>query len=243
MSGGGGSQPVTQQTTQTRDPWITAQPHLAGIMNQAALMYGTNQGYQPSPANTTAPWLNQFSPPGMGAINALANAEPLGSTALQGARGYLGDLVGNQGLSTNLSNMASTLANQQNPYLQGVLDQQMAKVNSAMSGAGRYGSGSHDAAIAQAIAPTLAQDYMQRQGLASEIYGQGLQRAVQAAQLIPSLDQARYANAGMLMDLGQQQRSYEQALIDQNLKLWNAQQALPWEQLQRYQALVGGAGS
>jgi hypothetical protein len=118
-----------------------------------------------------------------------------------------------------------------------------------MSGSGRYGSGSHDAAIAAAIAPTLAQDYAQRQqlqmqatGAMGDIYSQGLQRAGQASQLIPTLDEARYGSAAHLMDLGQQQRSYDQALLDQQLKIWNAQQALPWESLQRYAALAQGAG-
>jgi hypothetical protein len=118
----------------------------------------------------------------------------------------------------------------------------MNKVNSAMSGAGRYGSGMHDAAIAASIAPTLAQDYMQRQGMAADIYGQGLQRAGNAAQLIPTLDEARYANIAHQMDMGNVQRNYEQALIDQNVKRWNAEQARDWEQLARWNAIVGGAG-
>jgi hypothetical protein len=240
--GSSGSQPVTQQTMQTRDPWGPAQPHLQNVMGQSANLIGSDIGYQPYTGSTTAPLPGNLAVP-MEQMARFASSEPFGSAALQGARGYLGDLVSNQGLSSNLSTMASTLANQQNPYLQGVLNQQMSKVNSAMSGAGRYGSGMHDAAIAQAIAPTLAQDYMQRQGMAADIYGQGLQRAGSAAQLIPTLDEARYGNLGHWMDVGNIQRGYDQALIDAQLKLYNAQQARPWEQLQRYNALVGGAGS
>jgi len=211
-------------------------------MGQASVLTNNNIGYQPFTGNTTAPIYNYFGLNAANDIQNIANAEPAGSANLQGARGLLGSLISNQGLSDPLSNMATTLAQQSNPYLQDVLDQQMAKVNSAMSGAGRYGSGSHDAAIAQAIAPTLAQDYMQRQGMAADIYGQGLQRAGQAAQLIPTLDQARFSNAAMLQGLGDQQRAYDQALLDQQLKLWNAQQAYPWENLQRQNALTLGAG-
>lgn len=242
MGGSSGQQPVTQQTTQTKDPWISAQPALQQIISSASGLYNAGTGYQPYPGNTTASPFNAYSNQAIGDITGIVNAEPYGSTALQGARGYLGDLVTNQGLTDPLKNMASTLATQQNPYLQDVLNQQMSKVNSAMSGAGRYGSGSHDAAIAQAIAPTLQQDYMQRQGMAADIYGQGLQRAGQASQLIPQLDQARFANAGALMGLGGMQQSYDQAQLDQALKLYNAQQSLPWEQLARFNAIVGGAG-
>jgi hypothetical protein len=240
--GSSGQQPVTQQTTQTRDPWINAQGFLTQIMGSAAGLYNSNTGGTPYPGNTTAPLQNQYTTPAMGAANTLASGELGGSTGVNAARGFLTGLTQNQGLSPELSTMASTLAGQQNPYLQGAIDQQMNKVNSAISGAGRYGSGSHDAAIAQAIAPVLAQDYMQRQGMATDIYNQGLQRAGQASQLIPTLDEARYAGAAHLMDLGQQQRSYDQALLDQQMKLYTAQQMAPWEQLFRYQAAVGGAG-
>jgi hypothetical protein len=254
--GSSGQQPVTQQTVQTKDPWSAAQPHLTGIMGQAASMYGAGTGYQPYTGNTTANLYQPDTANAFGAVRGIAMSEPQGSAALQGARGLMSDLVTNQGLNTGLQTAAgqygdiySRALGNENPYLQGVINQQMNKVNSAMSGAGRYGSGSHDAAIAAAIAPTLAQDYAQRQqlqmqatGAMGDIYGQGLQRAGQAAQLIPQLDEARYAGAGHLMDLGQQTRAYEQAQLDQALKLWNAQQAQPWESLQRYAALAQGAG-
>src|SRR5262245_23478245 len=130
----GGQQPVTQQTTQTRDPWSAAQPYLATIMGNASGLYAGDVGYHLFRGNTTAS-LNPYITSAMGNINALATSEPQGSTALQGARGYLSDLVSNQGLSAPLQNIASTLANQQNPYLQDTLNQQMSQVNSAMSGA------------------------------------------------------------------------------------------------------------
>lgn len=243
MGSSGGSQPVTQQTTQTRDPWSAAQPHLTGIMNAAAGLYAGGVGYNPYTGNTTASPFNQYSNPAIADITGIANAEPQGSAALAGARGLMGDLVSNQGLSDPLQQMASTLSTQQNPFLQGAIDQQVNKANSAFSGAGRYGSGMHDAAIAQGIAPILQQDYMQRQGMAADIYGQGLQRAGQAAQLIPTLDQARFQNANAMLGLGGMQQQYDQAQLDAALKLWNAQQAYPWEQLSRYQALAGQAGS
>src|SRR5262245_43341404 len=242
MGSSGGQQPVTQQTQQSRDPWGPAQPALQQAIGAATNLYNAGAGYVPYTGNTTA-GINSNLGTAWDLTAGLASAEPYGSTALQGARGYLGDLVSNQGLSDPLKTMASTLANQQNPYLQGALDQQMAKANSAMSGAGRYGSGMHDAAIAQAIAPTLAQDYMQRQGMAADIYTQGLQRAGQASQLIPSLDEARFANMNRVAGIGDIYRNQQQAQLDAALKLYNAQQAYPWEQLQRYNALVGGAGS
>jgi hypothetical protein len=255
MSGGGGQQPVTQQTTQTRDPWSVAQPFLGQELAGAQQLYQGDIGYVPFGGNTTAS-LNPNLLSGMGGEYGIAIGEPYGSTGVNAARGYLGDLIGNQGLNAGLQQAAGQFSNvyqnalgNENPYLQSVINQQVSRANSAASGMGRYGSGAHDAAIAQAIAPTLAQDYQQRQQLQmqatsalGDLYGQGLQRAGQAAQLVPTLDEARYQGAAHLMDVGQVQRQYDQALLDQQLKLYNAQQARPWEQLFRYAAGIGGAG-
>jgi len=255
MGSSGGQTPVTQQTTQSKDPWGPSQPHLQNIMSGAANLYGGNIGYQPYTGTTTAP-LNQSLTAGLNDAYFMALGEPNGSTNLANARGFTNDLVQNQGLNEGLRTAAgqfgdiySNAKGNENPYLQGVINAQMDKANSAMSGSGRYGSGQHSAAIAQAIAPTLAQDYQQRQqlqmqatGAMGDIYGQGLQRAGQAAQLTPALDEARYASSGHLQDVGNYMRGMDQANIDSALKLWNAQQAYPWEQLQRYSALAQGAG-
>src|SRR5262245_48172286 len=188
----GGQQPVTQQTLQTKDPWAPAQPYLQQIMGGAIGNLNLDQGYQPFTGNTVAPLQNQYMTPGMANIAAIANAEPAGSANVTAARGFLGDMVGNQGLSDPLKTMAAGLADTSNPYIQSMGQQRMNQANAAAAGAGRYGSGMHDAAVAQAIAPTL----LQGQGLAADIYNQGLQRAGNAAQLIPTLDEARYAGAG-----------------------------------------------
>ena len=105
-----------------------------------------------------------------------------------------------------------------------------------MSGAGRYGSGQHTDVMARALAesanPVLAEDY-----------NQGLQRAGQWAQLMPTLDQAQYAPAQSLMALGQYNQERAQNQINDQIKLYNAQQARPWEQVARYNAIAGGAGA
>src|SRR5262245_49265848 len=119
--GSGGQQPVTQQTLQTKDPWSVAQPELQQVLTSAQDHYQRNVGYQPYTGNTTAPLQNQYMTPGMTNVAAIANAEPGGSANVNAARGYLGDLIGNQGLTAPLQDIASTMAQQQNPYLQGVL--------------------------------------------------------------------------------------------------------------------------
>src|SRR6185369_9168800 len=71
---------------------------------------------------------------------------------------------------------------------------------------------------------------------------QGLERAGQWAQLMPTLDAARLAPAQSLMGLGQFYNERSQKALDDQIKLWNAQQARPWEQAARLNAIAGGAG-
>lgn len=274
---GGSQQPVTQQTTQTRDPWSVAQPFLQDAMGRAGSYFHDDFGYQPYTGQTQA-GLNPALAQGLGAGQYLAGANLYGTPGAIAGQ-YLGTgLINNQGLTGgigsalgglgNLSNQYSALYNEasgtRNPYLQSLLDTSNRRigdrVNAAMSGAGRYGSGQHTDVMARALAesadPILAQDYQARQqqrmaatqggqtiqNQLADIYGQGLQRAGQWAQLMPTLDAARYAPAEQLAQYGQYLTSRDQAQLNDLIKLYNARQAYPWEQLSRFNAIIGQAG-
>src|SRR5262245_55424409 len=97
MSGSSGS-PVTT-STQSRDPWIGAQPYLTQMYGQAQLNYLTGQGYQPYAGPTVAPidpqlqagltgYFNQASQQAATGIPGLAQAQQLGS-----------DIIGQQGIT------------------------------------------------------------------------------------------------------------------------------------------------
>jgi hypothetical protein len=221
----GGQQPVTQQTQQTKDPWSAAQPHLINAMQSAANNYNANVGYQPWTGQTVADVSPYFSS-GWNAAYGIA-APDVGGTAGVKAAQQLG------------LQQIQAAGQQQNPFLQSILDTNNRRigdrVNASMSGAGRYGSGAHTDVMSRALAesanPILAQDYTQ-----------GLERAGQWAQLMPTLDQAQYAPAQTLMGLGEYYNERAQKQLDDQIKTYNAQQAYPWEQLARYNAIVGGAG-
>lgn len=281
----GGTTPVTQQTTQTRDPWSAAQPHLTGIMNSADQVYAGvgpysngSPGYLPYTGQTLAsldPTLSQS----LGLQNYIAGANSLGTPDVLAGMRQATNMIENQGLTPGINsaigglntaagqygNLYNQASGQQNPYLQAILDTNNRRigdrVNSSVSGAGRYGSGAHTDIMTRALAesadPVLAQDYQARQqqmlaatqGLGqtstslADLYGQGLQRAGQWAQLAPTLDQAQYAPSERMAAAGQYQQDRSQQQLADQIKLYNAQQAYPWEQLQRYSALIGGAGS
>ena len=69
-----------------------------------------------------------------------------------------------------------------------------------------------------------------------------MQRAGQWAQLMPTLDQARLQPAQNLAASGQYTQDRAQQQLADQIKLYNAQQAWPWEQLARYSAIASGAG-
>lgn len=242
----GGQQPVTQQTTQTRDPWSAAQPHLTGIMNQADVQYAAG-GYTPYSGQTQA----DLNPLTSSAINSMAGMAAQGAPSVDASLGLANQQIGNYGLSPEMQSLYGQISTTQNPYLQNILDTSNRRigdrVNAAMSGAGRYGSGQHTDVMSRALAesadPILAQDYQARQQQRESLLSGGLQRAGQFAQLAPTLEQARYAPQERTFALGQFLDSRAQAQLNDQIKLYNAQQAYPWEQLSRYNALIGGAGA
>jgi hypothetical protein len=147
--------------------------------------------------------------------------------------------------------------------LQAIEDQNrrgIEKVQSAMSGAGRYGSAQMQDVMARAQAevadPVLAQDYAQRMQIAqqatsglaqtgqttADIYDRGLRMAGQWAQLAPGLQQAQYVPGQMSMAAGEYNAQRAQQALNDQINLWNAQQAYPWQQLQRESAILAGAG-
>ena len=304
MSGSSGS-PVTTQT-QSRDPWIGAQPYLTQMYSQAQLNYLNNQGYQPYAGPTVASidpqlqagltgYFNQASQQAATGIPGLAQAQQLGSdiisqqgitpgisSAIGGIQNIAGQfpgfISGLGGAAQQYQDIYNTAQQAQNPYLLAQIADQnrlaIERVQSSMSGAGRYGSGQYQDLMARAQAevadPILAGDYEARQnralaatgglgqtynmmgGLAGQqagleagiagLYGQGLARAGQWAQAAPGFAQAQYQPYQNMMDIGQYMQSRAQQDLQGQIALYNAQQAYPWQQLEREAAILAGAG-
>jgi hypothetical protein len=276
MSFGKSQQPVV--TTQTNDPWAPAQPFLQDIMQKSQNLYTGDVGYQPYLGKTQA----EISPKtqwAMDTVHDIASAEPYGSKALQEARGLSKLMVQNGGLSQGqmgtvipgmekaagqFQSIYDDATGTENPYLQAILEANNRrisdKVNSGMSGAGRYGSGAHTDVLTRALAesanPILAEDYAARQnrrlqanqgmlgayGQMDDTYSGGLGRALQYAGMIPSLDAARYAGAERVGQLGAYEMGREQDEINSLIERWNLAESRPWEQLARYAGSIGGMG-
>jgi hypothetical protein len=246
----GGQQPVTQQTQQTRDPWATAQPALTRALGMGETLAANDQGYQPWTGATQAP-LNADLQTGLNNLGGMYAADIGGTQGVNAGRALGTEQIQDRGLSPELQSLYQQAQGDQNPYLQSILDTNNRRigdrVNSSVSGAGRYGSGAHTDIMSRALAesadPVLAQDYARRQQQMQDIATGGLQRAGQWAQLMPSLDEARLAGAQGLMTKGQYLTDRDQAQLADQIKLYNAQQARPWEQAARLNAIAGQAGA
>jgi hypothetical protein len=237
----GGQQPVTQQTQQTKDPWAPAQQNLQQSLNISRFLSDNDVGYKPWNGPTQAglnPIINQgFQELGNEYNNALG-----GTQGVNAARQLGLEQIQSRGLSPELQSLYQQAQGGQNPYLEATIRQQVNAANSAASAGGRYGSGGHDAAITQAMAPTLAQDYARRQQQMQGIAEGGLQRAGNWATVMPGLDEARLAGAQGLLGIGQFFQERDQRQLEDQIKVWNAQQSRDWEQVARLNAIAGQAG-
>lgn len=68
----------------------------------------------------------------------------------------------------------------------------------------------------------------------------GQSQALQAAGMLPALDAARYAPAQTMMGLGSVLQSQDQANIGAAQQVFDEQNQMPWQALNRYAGLMGG---
>jgi hypothetical protein len=214
MSGdsGGGSKKTTQTSTST--PYAGAQPMIDQSLKDAQKLYnagGLNiQSYGGQMVAPTAPATQQS----WDAIQQRAtNGSPLNTAANQYVQSVL-----------DPNFLTST-----SPGMSGVLDQARNQANAQISLAGRTGSGSHEAAVAGALAPILYQDYGNKMALQSEM-----------AKFAPQLAQQDYFDAQQLGNVGSQQQAQLQDQINAAMQKYYADQGAKANELSLYQQLIGG---
>jgi hypothetical protein len=173
--------------------------------------------------------------------------------------------VGQQGnVGQNYVDLYNEASGAENPYLKDIMagmEHRIGdKINSSFSGSGRYGSGQYtdvmSRALSEAEAPVLAQDYARRQaqrmgateglgktfGQMQNAYESGLGRAGQWAQAMPGFMEAAQMPGRQYLAMGEYDQNRQQQQLDEQRKLYNAQQSYPWEQLFRESAILSGAG-
>lgn len=211
--GGGGSK--TQKTVQSTEPYKPSQPLLNRTIKDAESLYKSGGlNYQYFPGDTIAP----LAPETQSAWSSIAQRAQAGSPLTDQAKGYYGDVLSGKYL------------NAEAPGFDSVLRSTMNDVNANKALSGRYGSGSHDAAVAEALGGLRYNNYQTERGYQN-----------QAAQLAPQVAQQDYFDANQLLGVGQQRQGYLQDQINEQIKRFNFDQNSPANAISLAQALAGGS--
>ena len=244
--GGGGS----TTTVQKADPWSGQQPYLTDIFQKAQQLYNSG-GMAPNyyPGQTVA-GQSQWT---QDALQMQADRAQNGSPLIDNASTAINNittgqaLAGNQGLNT-----LNQLSQEDNPYVDELYNransQAQSAINSNFSSAGRYGSGAHAAASADA-ANNLANEmysalWDKRADAATsagQLYNTGIGQQVVAGQTGQQLANQAYTDAEALSQAGGIMDEYNQQKINADIDRYNYDQQKALLALQNYNNLIQGS--
>lgn len=221
--------PSEQTQTTTSAPYAPAQPGLQSLLDRAEQLGGQTRRFRPVMGETTRSALSGFE--------GVANQ---GSEALAPLQNIVGG--SGRGFQAGLGQLSDTAAGKYldpstNPALQGILDRATRDTanatNQQFSGAGRYGSGSHAAALADRIGGVqsgVLMDHYNRErqnqmGAAGTLNAGGYQ----GAALAPAIDQARLFTPQLLQQVGGVRDAYTQAMREAPLRAaeWQSGMTVP----------------
>ncbi len=243
----------SKQTTTTTNnaPWSGAQPALNTALSSAQNLYNSGVG---SGVYTGQTYVNR-DPNTQNALeginqNAANNVNGAGlSGQLQGVinnGGYNDAQLGALGNTRNLANSTWSVS----PELQKIIDQTNADANTnvslANSASGRYGSGSANSAVADAISKNT------NNLLYSDLNNFNTRKDAANSNLF-NMGQTGFGNLGSaysglqapmldIMKVGQANEDYATKALNDKLRIFDAQQQRPWENLSRLNAIASGAG-
>lgn len=246
--GGGGGGSTT--TVQKADPWAGQQPYLSDIFRQAQQLYNSG-GMAPNyyPGQTVAgqsDWTKQ-------ALQMQADRAQNGSPLIDNASNAMNNITTGQALQNNQGlNTLNQLAQEDNPYVDELYNRANSQAQSAINGnfsaAGRYGSGAHEAAAADAANNLAAQMYSSlwdkradAAQAAGQLYNTGIGQQVVAGQTGQQLANQAYTDAEALSQAGGMMDDYNQQLINADIDRYNYNQQKALLALQNYNNLIQGS--
>lgn len=254
MSGGGGS----QQVTQSSEPPAYLQPYLTDVMREASRAYyggapsttlrggvptgartyrggmGRGRGVAPVSTTTEGGQGPTFAPPEYfpGPTYVPYSPETEAALQLQTYRSLLGSPL-TAGAQSELGRTISGdyLFGQPgfNAAYQAAANRIIPQVTSAFGGAGRLDSGLARTAMTQALGDVFAGQY-----------GQERSRQLQAAGMAPQLAGLDYMDIAQLGQVGGAREAMGQQQLQDAMARWQFYQQRPYEMLSRYAGLVGG---
>ena len=257
--GGGGGGGGTTTTVQKSDPWEGQQAFLnswkvengkyMGTMPEAYRLYITGQMapdyYEGNTVAGQSDWTQQ-------ALQMQADRAQNGSQLINDASTSMGNVVTGQALAGNQGlNTLNQMAQEDNPYVDELYNransQAQAGINASFNAAGRYGSGAHAAASADAANNLANQMYgslwdkrASAAQSAGQLYNQGVGQQILGAGQAQQLGNQAYTDAAALSEAGGVMDDYNQQLINADIDRWNYDQNKALQALSNYNQLIQG---
>lgn len=243
MTGGGSSNKTT--TTTNNAPWSGAQPALQSSINEAQRLYANNVGAKPYTDSTVVPWSSDTLEG-----QRLTRAYATNNAYSDGLSGQYQGVINNGGYNpAQLDALKNTqsVANgsfdiNSDPGFQQVVDQARNSVNAGASGAGRYGSGVHQATLANTIGDLGARQYQAFQQRKDAANANLFNIGQQGFGNLGAAYQGMQAPAQALMQTGAMDEDLATRQLNDKLRIFNETQSRPWENLSRLNAIASGAG-
>ncbi len=244
--GGGGS----TTTVQKADPWEGQQPYLQEIFQSAQQLYNNGQMAPDYYPGQTVADQSQWT---QDALQMQADRAQNGSPLIDNASDAMNAittgsaLAGNQGLNT-----LNQLAGEDSPYTGELFNransQVQASLDSNFNRAGRYGSGAHEAASADAannLATQLYSSLWDKRAdaatTAGQLYNSGIGQQIVAGQTSQQLANQAYTDAAALGEAGAALDDYSQQQINADIDRYNYEQNQALMALQNYNNLIQGS--
>jgi hypothetical protein len=202
----------SQKSTVNNSPWKGQVPYLDTLFKQAEKLRqaGPIEYY---PGQTVAP----LAPGQTQALDAIQQRGMEGSPLNAASGNYLQRVLSGEFL------------NQENPNFGAVAGRAREAADATYSGAGRYGSGYHDRAVADSVGQLAYQDYQNQLG-----------RMDQAAALAPTVAGQDFVDLNAALGAGNQYQQQLQSLINADMEKYNFQQQAPYANLQTFQDFIQG---
>ena len=215
----GGGSAGTQTVQQVAEPWGPSRQHFIDIFNLA-------KGYHETPM--------QFF---QGQTFAGLSPETEAALQLQASRAMMGSPLNNLAQAEVGRTLGGSYLGAGNPYFEPMLERAYGlarpRLDTQFAGAGRYGSGAHEQAMASALSDTTGQ-------LLYDDYGRERAMMANAAQFAPQLADQDYADYGKLAEVGGVYEDVQQQMINDAMARHQFEQMEPWQRLELYRSFIDG---
>lgn len=217
------------------EPWGPQQPYLRDLlgraghqMNQGAPQYF--QGNMVAGRNPAETWASQYT------MGLAQNQLPYEAQRASGAANFglnAMDIANNQYVKDYAVSAAR-------PVTDNLMESIIPQLRLNAAGGGQ--AGSSRAGIAEGLASAKATQQIadQTAGIYNNAYGQGLDTYGRTLAQLPAIQQMQLMPSIAASAVGDNQRAYEQSLIDAAKGKWDYEQMAPWLTLAMYQGLIQG---